>query len=335
MFLQRHDARAGLNGDDLMTFLSNPRSATFFRYRNARRRLGAGLLFAALWLLPNAAARAINLTNNGGTPTFGSSQVWPNPSTFTNNSGTATFTADSGTSSSTPLSIIVNGGSVTLAATQHLNALTINAGKTTLTSGTLKTNVLAIASSAGNFSGALDLGLQPAVVEPTASAKASALSALQAEVAYGKTHTTGIISSTLASNMTIAIVDNASFGQTTFRGVAVDGNSLLVVPALLGDSNLDGNVDLSDLNTVLNNLGGTTSDFTAGNFDGAATIDLTDLNDVLNNLGTSVPTGNVFMATQARLMPSVVAAPEPASLMVLAVCGGLIVSMRHRAARFA
>jgi endonuclease I len=77
--------------------------------------------------------------------------------------------------------------------------------------------------------------------------------------------------------------------------------------ALLGDTNLDGKVDLSDLNAVLNNLGTVTSNWSAGNFDGAPTVDLTDLNDVLNNLGTTAPTGNS--------LPQPV--PEPASLAVL------------------
>ncbi len=70
--------------------------------------------------------------------------------------------------------------------------------------------------------------------------------------------------------------------------------SISVVPGLLGDANGDGHVDLNDLNTVLNNLGTTTSAWTSGNFDGAPTIDLNDLNDVLRPLcvtyATSMPT---------------------------------------------
>jgi hypothetical protein len=75
--------------------------------------------------------------------------------------------------------------------------------------------------------------------------------------------------------------------------------------ALLGDANQDGRVDLSDLNVVLNDLGKTSTDWGAGNFDGAATIDLTDLNDVLNHLGVGAAPA--------------LAAPEPASLGILAI----------------
>ena len=56
---------------------------------------------------------------------------------------------------------------------------------------------------------------------------------------------------------------------------------------LLGDTNLDNQVDLSDLSTVLNNFGQPSLSWTAGNFDYAPTIDLTDLSDVLNNFGAN------------------------------------------------
>jgi hypothetical protein len=286
-------------------------------YRNVRGITPRALLCAAICGLIAPLAHAINLTNNTGNLTFNDTNpAWTPGSTFTNNAMTATFTADSGSATSTPLSVITNGGTVTFVATQHLNALTINGGKTLITSGTVKTNALTFATSAGNYTGTLDLTNDPLILESTAATKATALSALQAEVAYGKTHTTGIISSTLTTSMTIAIIDNAAFGQTSFRGVSVDANSLLAVPAILGDANLDGKVDASDLSIVLANLGSTASSFTSGNFDGAATIDLTDLNDVLNNISTSIPAGNLTMAIAARPAPDVSVVPEPASFLL-------------------
>jgi hypothetical protein len=310
-----------------MPFLSNPLADAQFSYRNTRNWRLLATLAAVAFAASTPTAHAINLTNTGNV-TYSNPNMWTNPSTLTNNGGTATLTADSGSATSTPLSITVNGGAVVLATTQHLNAATINGGKMQVTSGTLKTNTLTLASSAGNFTGALDLTMDPLVVEPTASAKATVLGNLENEVAYGTTHTTGILSSTLATNMTLAIVDNANFGQTTFRGVAVDSNSLLVVPAILGDANLDGTVDMNDLTIVLNHLGSTTTAFTAGNFDGAATVDLTDLNDVLNNLGASIPSGNLFLSVQARPSPSVAGVPEPGSLLILASFSALLLRRR-------
>ena len=86
-------------------------------------------------------------------------------------------------------------------------------------------------------------------------------------------------------------------------------NVLLHSSAQVGDANLDGKVDLTDLSTVLNNFGTTTPKWTDGNFDGAATIDLTDLSDVLNNFGFN----GAAPATAGTSLPT----PEPASLPFL------------------
>ena len=91
-------------------------------------------------------------------------------------------------------------------------------------------------------------------------------------------------------------------------------------PSIPGDANNDGNVDLTDLSTVLNNFGSTTALWANGNFDGAATIDLTDLSDVLNNFGTTTPSA-----------PGVAAVPEPACVGLLGV-GALILTGRRRRA---
>ncbi len=97
-----------------------------------------------------------------------------------------------------------------------------------------------------------------------------------------------------------------------------------VTQRLLGDSNGDGKVDLTDLSTVLNNFGSTTALWSTGNFDGASTIDLTDLSDVLNNFGSSVPNASVGgVAT-----PALSEVPEPASLGLLSV--GLLPLLKRR-----
>jgi hypothetical protein len=75
---------------------------------------------------------------------------------------------------------------------------------------------------------------------------------------------------------------------------------------------------------VLNNFGATTSAWSSGNFDHAATIDLTDLSDVLNNFGLSNPNASSVGGA------AVGAAPEPASLAMLGI-GALLVGRRRRA----
>ena len=93
-----------------------------------------------------------------------------------------------------------------------------------------------------------------------------------------------------------------------------------ILDTSIGDANLDDKVDLNDLNIVLNNLGAAKPSWATGNFDGAATIDLTDLNDVLNNLGVSAPA-----------VSNLAAAPEPASLALLAAGAALLLNRRKKA----
>ena len=98
---------------------------------------------------------------------------------------------------------------------------------------------------------------------------------------------------TYLGNGSDAYVDgSAAFGQAYFYRVRAvngltrrgSGNSATAPAVLVGDANVDGHVDLTDVSIVLNNFGSTTSaKWSDGNFDGAATIDLTDLSFVLNN----------------------------------------------------
>ncbi len=120
------------------------------------------------------------------------------------------------------------------------------------------------------------------------------------------------------AHLTIALADNALLNLTTSCGQPVDANSLLAVPALFGDADLSGTVDLNDLNIVLNNLGATSSAWTSGNFDGAPTIDLNDLNDVLNNLGLGYANNTSFLRAEA-LIASATPTPEPKSFILLAL----------------
>ena len=108
------------------------------------------------------------------------------------------------------------------------------------------------------------------------------------------------------------------FGSGT--GIALD--DLTFNPSatlLLGDANGDGHVDLTDLSTVLNNFGSTTTLRSNGNFDGAPTIDLTDLSDVLNNFGATTTTSanNSQLPITNYQLPTT-PTPEPTTLLLAA-----------------
>ena len=182
--------------------------------------------------------------------------------------------------------------------------------------------------------GTLDVTSDKLIIEPT-TGRAALLANLENQAVFGHTHATGITSSTATSAMSVAVIDNALLGRLTFGGISVDSNSILIAQELLGDSNIDGKVDLTDLSTVLNNFGSTSAAWTSGNFDGATTIDLTDLSDVLNNFGATYSSpfdasaDDQAAAETAISGNNAVAAPEPASLGLLLV-GGVFLRKRSR-----
>ena len=167
----------------------------------------------------------------------------------------------------------------------------------------------------------LDLNGQKLVIEPAAS-RSTALATLQAQAAYGATNPTGIISSGMPATFGIAVIDNAITNLSTFGNQTVDSNSLLLSPELLGDANIDGKIDLSDLSTVLNHMGNSTPNWTDGNFDHAPSIDLTDLSAVLNNFGLTY--------SSPRINASVTPAPEPATLSLLLLAAALFARRKSR-----
>ena len=215
-------------------------------------------------------------TNNGNFTNAGTLQV---TASITN---TATFT-QSGPQSWSPGAIFTNTtGTATFASNAKLYGLNITAGTVDITNSKF-------------------------IIEPTS--KSTTLAALQQNIANHS-----LTSSTLPPSFGLALVDNAVTLFTTFGNQPADANSLLLSEELLGDANLDGNINLSDLSTILNDFGQTTPLWTSGNFDHASSIDLTDLSDVLNNFGASNPdpTSSPFI-----LQPS--ASPEPATFLLLTI----------------
>ena len=222
-----------------------------------------------------------------------------------------------------------------------LNQLTVN-GRLIVRSngtstGTSRVNGFILTGSNGAWAGSLDLTNNKLIVEASNATKATAIATLQNQIqSYGQAGSLGITATGLPANQAIAVVDNAALATpfTTFGGVPADLNSILTAPELLGDTDLSGTVDLNDLNTVLNNLGQTTSAWTSGNFDGASTIDLNDLNDVLNNLGTTFPSAsNEVGFAQALLAGGTSSVPEPSSLLIASCAAPLVVSRLNRKRR--
>jgi fibronectin-binding autotransporter adhesin len=140
-----------------------------------------------------------------------------------------------------------------------------------------------------------------------------------ASLGYYKVLSYGTLTGSTAGIVLPAAANNVVYTLST----AHDTGFIDIHRGFIGDANDDGSVTVADLTTVLNNLGSTTSLWTSGNFDGGPTIDLTDLNDVLNNLGTSI------VATSTTI--GATAAPEPASLGILALGAAALIARRRKA----
>jgi fibronectin-binding autotransporter adhesin len=214
----------------------------------------------------------------------------------------------------------LKSGGIQVGALTVLGSLQMIANGTS--TGTSKINALSIAGSPGDWSGAVDLTNNKLIVED-ASTHAITLNTLSNQTAYGRTHTAGILSSALPAHTTLAVLDNAVTNFTTFGGLPVDPNSILIAPELLGDANADGAVTLTDLNTILANLGTTTLNWTSGNFDNQPTIDLTDLNDVLNNLGQTFANNGTSIAPPTPT-------PEPTSLLLASLTALPLLTRRRK-----
>ncbi len=250
------------------------------------------------------------------TLTLGGNFTFTGPATITG-AGSAVITGNTTTATG-----------VTIASLTIDKSLQIKSNGTS--TGTTKVPNLTIPGGTAP-SGTFDLTNNRAIVEPPVASKATVLATLEAQADYGKSHPTGILSTQLAPSTNVAVFDNGALAVpfTTFGGLPADSGSILIGPELLGDANIDGHVDLTDLSTLLNNFGQSTPNWTSGNFDNAPTIDLTDLSDVLNNFGLTNPNAS-FSQLPITDYQLPTPTPEPTSLALLTLAASPLLTRRRR-----
>jgi probable HAF family extracellular repeat protein len=124
----------------------------------------------------------------------------------------------------------------------------------------------------------------------------------------------------LQGAMGIAVVNGQEWivGDGVLNGNGVT-HAFLMRPAMPGDANADGNVDINDLTIVLTNYGQTGMTWSQGEFTGDGTVDINDLTIVLANYGSGAGA-------------PLAAVPEPGALMMLtaAIVGLLAWTRRTR-----
>jgi T5SS/PEP-CTERM-associated repeat protein len=254
---------------------------------------------------------------------------------------TGASTTTVGNPSSGPGTLNVNNGAIynsgtglTLVhATGTLNIL----GGTFNLNGNLEVRLLGtltIGGSANSWSGELDIHARKMVVDVSGPAKASRMATLINQVNYGLTHDAGITSSALPANTAIAVMDNGVLGKSTFGGITVGINSILVGPELLGDANVDGVVNFNDFVIVSQNFG-STGGWVQGNFGTDAVVDFNDFVTFSQHFGQSWGgatnlelTEEQMSAMQAFSMS--IGAPEPGTLGLLGMAALMLARRRRK-----
>ena len=90
-------------------------------------------------------------------------------------------------------------------------------------------------------------------------------------------------------------------------GYVDNGTTITVMPALRGDANLDGRVDINDLTIVLTNYGKTGATWSEGDFNYHGTVDINDLTIVLANYNQTLGASGVGSSAAGVIS----AVPEP------------------------
>ncbi len=213
---------------------------------------------------------------------------------------------------------VVGGGTATVGSggTVYYNAGTFlvtgmlrvnDAGHVYLSSGGDKT--LRAAALSINGGGQIDLADNDTIVDYTGISPISIIGMYIQSGSAGNWNGSGLTSSRAASSpnpgdagkTALGLAEAAALGISTFDGIPVDATTILVKYTYLGDANLDGQVDISDLGKLATN-------WQAG---------------VSNPLGPSL---NQALASLSLPGSSV---PEPAAPALLLV-GGLVSVRRRR-----
>lgn len=229
-------------------------------------------------------------------------------------SGTVKYESDVTLQSSASLAIANSsaGGALSLAANAKV-VLPVS----TSTSYAVQFNSISLAAGA-------DIDLTQNALIVNYGTGADPFSSIQSDLITGYNsgawNGPGIISSAAALNSAYAV--GYADGNVDSSTAAGPGQVLLKY-TLVGDANLDGTVNLTDLLALLNNYGQSNKDWAAGDFNYDGTVNLTDLLALLNNYGQTATLASAAGTSSV---------PEPGAISLLAI-GAMALVPRRRQSR--
>jgi autotransporter-associated beta strand protein len=215
---------------------------------------------------------------------------------------------------------VAAGGRISLSASQSASRL----------------STLTLSGTTGAWTSTIDVGGDTLVIDTTASAKPALIAQLEDQVNSGRNggnwQGLGITSPAAAADprRAIAVIDNAQLGLSQIGGQNIDGNSVLVLAALLGDTNADGVVNVADLANLAGNFGVTGgATWISGDFDYNGNVNIADLADLAGNFGKDLISSGLAICDARSVSASTV--PEPVALAFLVVgAGRWVTRRRHR-----
>jgi hypothetical protein len=98
---------------------------------------------------------------------------------------------------------------------------------------------------------------------------------------WNKPGLTSSIAATEGGKTALGFGEASTLGLSSFDGLTLGGNAVLVKYTITGDANLDGSVGLADYNACLANYNGTGQPWTSDSFDYSGTVGLADYNTIL------------------------------------------------------
>ncbi len=208
------------------------------------------------------------------------------------------------------------GGFTLTGANTYTGVTTIESGTLQIDNATATTNVLTNAGGVNNTGGSLVLDYSTSGT----SVASTVQSRLQTAYNNGANRfQTGVIHNTSAtSSIGLGWADNPATHQVT------------IMPALYGDTNLDGTVGLADLNTVLTNYGKSGMNWSQGDFSYDGVVGLADLNKLLTYYGQTLPSGTPAaesFSADAALKAAVVPTAPAAASRALAISVGAVTTV--------